>query len=56
MLKITISVSDIKNSGSCKVTLTGPKDLSKSSKDEKNTTAMIYNKISEVLQDLKQQN
>ena len=54
MLKITITVKDNKND-TCKVDVTPQKDISKCTKAEKTTGAMVVNKLMEQLHNLEEE-
>ena len=53
MLKITIEVKENKNKDSCTVKMINPKDLSKATNQEKQTTAIIIKQIEKSLKELK---
>lgn len=52
MLKITIQVQEDKNKEKCTVKLINPKDLSKSTENEKRACAMVINQITKALQEI----
>ena len=52
MLKITVQVQEDKNNEKCTVKLINPKDLSKSTENEKRACAMVINQITKALQEI----
>ena len=52
MLKITIQVQEDQNKEKCTVKMINPKDLSKSTENEKRTCAMVINQITKALQEI----
>ena len=52
MLKITLEVTEKKNTDTCDVKLVTPKDLKKSTDNEQKTGAMVVNAITKALEDL----
>lgn len=52
MLKITIEIKENKDKQSCNVKIINPKDLSKATEGEKNTGAMVHEKITKTLEEL----
>lgn len=54
MLKITIEVSENKDKETCKVVLKNPKEteLKKATEQEKQTMAMVINKVTDALYEL----
>ena len=56
MLKITIQITENKETDSCNVKMINPKDLSKASDNEKSTCAMVINEITNTLQSMSEKN
>ena len=52
MLKITVQVQEDKNKEKCTVKLINPKDISKSTENEKRVCAMVINQITKALQEI----
>lgn len=53
MLKITVQVAENKDTDTCTVKIVNPKDLTKATENEKNVTAMVIDKITKALEELK---
>lgn len=53
MLKITLQIQETKEKDKCTVKMINPKDLSKASKEEQNTCAIVINQITKALQEIK---
>lgn len=52
MLKITIQVQENKDKENCTVKLINPKDLSKSTDNEKKACAIVINEITKTLENM----
>lgn len=52
MIKITLQITENKDNDSCTIKIINPKDLSKTSENEKRTCAMINNIIEKNLKEL----
>ena len=53
MLKITIQIQEDKQKDKCTVKMINPKDLSKSTENEKKACAMVQNQIEKALNEIK---